>query len=145
MIYLLHPWVSLDLPKPPQWATIKLHGLPAVPMAREPIGFRRKASGGGEDVYISVSDNNCMFMFVNVYSCLMNAFCSVSIWFESKFNLIVLLVRWTQSLVRPTLDATKDSVQRPDNYFWLFSFTVMFYTSSDDLSELNTVCFTLSQ
>ena len=46
-------------------------------------------------------------MFVNVYSCLWNAFCFDSIRFEGIFNLNALSVRWSLGLVRPTLDAAK--------------------------------------
>ena len=53
-------------------------------------------------------------MFVDVYSCLWNAFCFDLIRFEGIFNLNALLVHWTVCLVRLTLDATKASIQRPD-------------------------------
>ena len=69
---------------------------------------------------MSIFYNNCMVMFVDVYSCLGNEFCLDSFRFEWKFNLNALLVHWTLSLVRLMLDVTKASVQRPDIDFTYF-------------------------
>ena len=80
-------------------------------------------------------------MFVDVYSCLWNAFCFDLIRFEGIFNLNALSVRWTLRLVRPTLATTMASVQRPNIHFCTFLFTEMFYTSSIGLPVPHTVNF----
>ena len=70
--------------------------------------------------------NNCMFMFVNIYSCLVNAFHFDSIWFEGIFRLNALSMHWTLNLVRPTLDATMASIQRSEVHFRIFLFVKYF-------------------
>ena len=99
-------------------------------------------------------------MFVDIYSCMWNAFCFDSIRFEGIFNLNALSMRWTRRLAcptlaaesgasnigryhgwRPTLAATMASVQRPDIHFCTFLFTEMFYTSSVGLPVPHTVNF----
>ena len=80
----------------------------------------------GRTFYLSIFYGNCMFMFVNVYSSFVNAFCLVSICFEWTYRLNALSVHWTLSLVHPTLDATMASVQRPEVHCPIFSFVQYF-------------------